>query len=750
MPGNYNQIMSGFSVQNMNNNYQLGLNANQSQKDINVNNPFYIKQSKENMIVNSMGQNNMNINQINMNIMNQNQNNSNMVQNSLNNNQNNMNMNQNNTNMNMNMMNQNNINNNMNNMNMNQNSMHLNQNSINMNQNNMNMNQNSMHMSKNTMNMNQNSMKMNQNNMNMSQNNMNQNNMNMNQNNTNMMNQNNMNIMNNNGMNNMNNNNMMGINSLSANNGIGMGLNLSNNNSQMQIQNNTFSKNMNPNNMNLLNNMNMNNNMNNNFNNNNNNMNNMNNFGNMSNMGNNNNNNFNQINTNLINPNNMNNMNKNNNQNNNEQNILNDICNTHTLKLSKYYDYKPTEATVHLNNLLKDMDNFGEITKKNIEQEKASNPTKFLSLQEAFSYDNNNQINQMNNNMMNSMLNNGMMNSMFNNNMVNDPKNDYFVCALLKLALDSQGCTCEIEKVDSVNNLTENEKKEAFTAIQFITNGMYKYKKYILSFDFGEEKNNVMINDLIVQNNFNIKLQKALTNIFNITFKDIILTNPRKSPYIISAVIKKSTFNELPDIQLYNTLKTNYGFDTIIKVEKTILLNGCKLNRVMLDCLGDRNVGWGMNEMRGGKPYTPPMGWMGYGIKVLNRFDGGDNIWLDFNNTPGEWAVAYHGMGSSLSGEINNNNNLLDTIMRQKFKKSNDKYNSGKTVGEGVYMTPFPNVMENFCSVYNYQGKKYKIGIMCRVKPDKIRCPVDGDNFWVINGTDNEVRPYRILIKEIM
>ena len=713
MPGNYNQFMSGFSMQSMGNSNQNGINANKSQMDAKINNPFYVKESKENILVNSLGQNNMNINQINMNIMNQNNmNQNNMVQNSLNNSQNNM--NQSIFNNNMNNMNQSNFNNNRNNMN----------------QNNMNMSQNN--------NANINGMK---------------NTMNMNQNNMNMMNQNNMNIMNKSGlnnvnnMNNMNNNNMMGMNSFSINQGIGMGLNLSNKNSQMQVKNNTFSKNMNPNLMNMnnmnLNNMNNNNMNNNNFNNGNNDMNNMNIFTNMSN--NSNKNNFNQINTNLVNPNNINNMNNanmnnNNNQNNNnDQNILNDICDTHVFKLSKNYDYKPSEATVHLNNLLKDMDNFGEITKKKIEQEKASNPTKFISLQDALFFNNN----------QNQNIQIGL-NNMFNNNNVNNPQRDYFVCGLLKLALESQGCTCEIERVDDVNNLSQNEIKEAYTAIQFITNGMYKYKKYILYFDLGEEKNTAMMNDLILQNDFNTRLQNALKSLFKITIKDIIMANPRKSPYIITAIIKISNFNELPENQLYDSLKTDYGFDTIIKVEKSILLNGCKLNRIMLDCRGDRNVGWGINEMRGGKPYSPPMGWMGYGIRVLGRFDGGDDTWLDFKNNPGEWAVAYHGMGSSSSGEININNDLFNTVIRQKFKKSNDKYNEGKTVGEGVYMTPLPNIMESFCKVYNYQGKKYKIGIMCRVKPDKIRCPADGDDFWIINGTDNEVRPYRILIKEIM
>ena len=434
-------------------------------------------------------------------------------------------------------------------------------------------------------------------------------------------------------------------------------------------------------------------------------------------------------------------------KNNNDQNILDEICDTHTLKLSKYYEYKPSETTNHLNSLLKNMDNFGEITKNKIEQEKVSNPNKFISVEEALNYNDQNNMNIGINN-----SNNMMNDNMFDDDILNNPKNDFFVLSILKLALESEGCTCEIERDFPKNN----EEKECYTAIQFIVNGMYKFKKYKFTFDFGEEKNEIMFNDLIIQNNFNNTLVKNLINIFNITKKDIVMTSPRKGPYQITAIIKVSNFTELTDIQLFNQLTNNPDYVSfLIKVEKSILLNGCKLNRKMLDSRGDRSIGWGVNEMRGGKPYTPPIGWIGYGLRVLDRYDWGDNTWLDYNNDPGEWSVAYHGMGSSLSGKIDlneapDNFGMKSTVMRQQFKKEMDKYHTGQVVGEGVYMTQFPMVMEQHCSVYSCQGKKYKIGIMCRVMPDKIRCSTNSEDYWVINGTDNEVRPYRILIKEIM
>ena len=45
-------------------------------------------------------------------------------------------------------------------------------------------------------------------------------------------------------------------------------------------------------------------------------------------------------------------------------------------------------------------------------------------------------------------------------------------------------------------------------------------------------------------------------------------------------------------------------------------------------------------------------------------------------------------------------------------------------------------------------GKKYKTVLMVRVKPDAIRCSADQQDYWVVNGTTDEIRPYRILYKQ--
>ena len=378
------------------------------------------------------------------------------------------------------------------------------------------------------------------------------------------------------------------------------------------------------------------------------------------------------------------------------------ICETHIEKNSKNYDYKETETTSHLNSLLSDMDFFGEITKIKLEYEKKVQSNKFISLKD--------------------------IKAILSINI----QEDYFICYLLKKALDSEGCTCEIE----IDLAEKDEEKEIFTAIQFITNGMYKFKKYVLYFYDNAIK--------YTPEQFNQKLQKKLSNLLNIDAKDILMANPRKGPYKITAIIKKMNFNELNEKCVYNYLKNDPEFNGIIKVEKSILLNGCRLNRKMFDSKGDAKR-WSQGGERGGKPYYPPEGWIGLGINVWNRYDNQNNDWLDCTGQPGEWSVAYHGMGGILSpGEKNNNNKN-----RQQFHDSEDKYHKGNKVGKGICMTPNPKIMEESCSTYTIFGRPHKIGIMCRVNPKKIRCPKENENYWFINGTDNEIRPYRILIKGI-
>ena len=72
------------------------------------------------------------------------------------------------------------------------------------------------------------------------------------------------------------------------------------------------------------------------------------------------------------------------------------------------------------------------------------------------------------------------------------------------------------------------------------------------------------------------------------------------------------------------------------EIHQDLVMGRCKLSKDQLDPRGNRNDGWGVGENRGGKPYNPPIGWTGIGLKVCDKYDKGDNTWLGMNNCPGE------------------------------------------------------------------------------------------------------------------
>ena len=199
-------------------------------------------------------------------------------------------------------------------------------------------------------------------------------------------------------------------------------------------------------------------------------------------------------------------------------------------------------------------------------------------------------------------------------------------------------------------------------------------------------------------------------------------------------------------------------------------MEGCKLTPDMLDPRGNREFGWGKNEKRGGFDYTSPEGWKGFGLKVVGKYDGGKDDWLAYNGNENEWAIAYYGIGIGSNCKTVENSTLniinggFDVGHRQprsnekninkRYKPNdiNDRDNDhSKTVGKGVYCSPNPKVMEDYAkasdTIINEKG--YKMGFMMRVKPDKIRISESILDFWVLDGTTNEMRPYRIMIKAI-
>ena len=100
-------------------------------------------------------------------------------------------------------------------------------------------------------------------------------------------------------------------------------------------------------------------------------------------------------------------------------------------------------------------------------------------------------------------------------------------------------------------------------------------------------------------------------------------------------------------------------------------------------------------------------------------------------------------VGSGQACEYHKNTNK-----KYKFNPKEDKEDHTKTLGIGVYCSPNPDVMEEYANSAEINGKNYLMGFMMRVKPDKIRISEEKPDYWVLNGTTKEMRPYRLMIKE--
>ena len=232
----------------------------------------------------------------------------------------------------------------------------------------------------------------------------------------------------------------------------------------------------------------------------------------------------------------------------------------------------------------------------------------------------------------------------------------------------------------------------------------------------------------------------------------------------MQVIFQSDEFNNLDIQEFKNKFKNDPEFEELSNlkdIHTDTIVSACKLTKSMLDPEGNRTDGWGKGEKRGGKPYDPPLGWIGIGLKVKDEYDKGDNTWIGMNNSPGEWCVAYHGVGNGQpSDEVKNFTGLIVKTTfkagwRQAHEYCPDQYHPGKKVGVGVYCTPtIKTAGDQYAGISEINGVKYKTVLMVRVKPEAIRhCDIcessrEPNNYWVVNGTTDEIRPYRILYKK--
>ena len=380
-----------------------------------------------------------------------------------------------------------------------------------------------------------------------------------------------------------------------------------------------------------------------------------------------------------------------------------------------------------INEILEDMCIYGAITKKEIKEEKEKHPEKYIETSQALKMENEDE--------------------------------GLFALGLLSQNLEDLGIETAIEK-----NQNQNEQDNDSTSLQFITNGMIGKKKYDLHFELGEERNEEILNNQEEFEKFKQNLKSKISKDYNIPPDKIIITLPQKGSLHVQLIFQSDEFKDLDKNQFVNKFKNDPEYKELSNlkdIHEDVIMGAVKLTRNNLDPRGNRNDGWGVGEKRGGKDYDPPIGFNGIGLKVWDKYDNGDNTWLGMDNVPGEWCVAYHGVACGQSSD--NVKDVTGKIVKSTFKAGSgqahcncdDQYHPGKKVGKGVYCTPtIKTAEEQYAGISIINNIQYKTVLMVRVKPSAIRhCDKCSDsrapyNYWVVNGTTDEIRPYRILYKK--
>jgi len=388
-----------------------------------------------------------------------------------------------------------------------------------------------------------------------------------------------------------------------------------------------------------------------------------------------------------------------------------------------------------INQFLEDMCVYGNIIEKEIEENQSKNQDKYIEIEDALK--------------------------------MKDKDTNLFCLALLANNLNSIGIKTVIENSENDEKIpgyedimAEEKEEEALTCLQFITSG-YLYKtKYILHFDFGEEENEELLSNIEKYDEFKNNLKKKLSKDLDTPTDKIIVTYPQRGSFEVQVIFQSDEFNNLNLNSFIKKFKNEKQFKklkNLKEIHSELIMSACKLTKKSLDSSGNRIEGWGIGEKRGNVKYSPPLGWTGIGLKVLNKYE--NNTWIGMENKPEEWCVAYHGVGDGQpSDEVKKTLGLickggLKAGKRQMHEDCPDYFHKGKKVGRGAYCSPIIKTAEEFAGKCIINNKEYSTIFMLRVKPSKRRHWNQCDDskkpyfYWVLNGTPDEIRPYRILFK---
>jgi uncharacterized ubiquitin-like protein YukD len=437
--------------------------------------------------------------------------------------------------------------------------------------------------------------------------------------------------------------------------------------------------------------------------------------------------------------------------------------------ISKKYiiDTKKEHTPINTIEMIEDINTFSTIIKEEIIKKKKENPESIVPISEAVN---------------------------------SDEQSSLFALGILGAFLQNKGTEVMIEKE---NSSTNNPEKEQYlqTCMMFATSEVGLSKKYEIQFDVDEAKSKLLLENEEEAEKYLNSWRKIISKEMSVPEDTIFFFNPRKGSYIVDVKFIQPIAEDMY-AELENFKKTH---TEIRNVREKVIIEGCLLSPDLLDARFNKELGtWNRsNTKRGNELYDPPHGWLGFGLNVLNKYN--DTTWIGKQNIEGEWIVVYHGIARDqtkvvklvLEAENPNDSHLKpgkaqfheDAIDNRHYKEEGKtkcnkcdrifscehcgyKFSFDKCSNEekscncstpkkfrcnqclhGVYCTPriqdFLVYAKNFEFIDKNNVKQmYRIGFMCRADPKKIRESASYSSYYICSGELDEIRPYRILIKE--
>ena len=324
--------------------------------------------------------------------------------------------------------------------------------------------------------------------------------------------------------------------------------------------------------------------------------------------------------------------------------------------------------------------------------------------------------------------------------MINNDNPIILLLYLISTQLKKNGCEVVIEKKAKNTKLNNLCLQHVFT--QKAIN-----KKFTICFDFEKENNELLLNTNRCES-FIKSLKSQISNDLDININDIFVMNPRGPNFTVDLYINNLEEDKID--QIYKYIGTKKG---IIATKISVLLEGCKLSSDIFEPEFDmKPKNWPPSQnYRGNLPYNPPYDYFGCALKVRGSYFWGDDTQLGHYNIDGEFAVAYHGIRSNLDAVKGIMNSYLKAGANQYCRNDDDMLHPGKKCGKDVYATPNIKVAEEYTEGFGVfeLNKTYRIVLQCRVNPKKIRQSASKPEYWILKGNGKEIRPYRILIKEV-